>query len=203
MQLPAFSEPAQHNLDNATVNDERRPAPRRGGGAARPRLAGALPEEDFLWAVVAPIYHFVFEQVSMRAAPSSQWSSHLCDRSIYDDVNEFFWSRQKIDALLGGATATPGAAYARLRTALADRAKLSAALRKTFYERPTWLSVLHTYHRVVLLNALAVHVMACLSFAKQACEHEAEARALTRPRAQREAFRARPASKREVSRARR
>eukprot|EP00966_Prymnesium_polylepis_P253358 5855687-Prymnesium_polylepis.1 len=102
------------------------------------------------------------------------WSTALCDRSLYDDVNEFFWSRANVDALLTGNTTSHGRAYAALRSAFANRPLLRSSLRKTFYERPTWLSVWHTFHRVLLLNALAIHGMIVIAFARKACELEAE-----------------------------
>ena len=73
-----------------------------------------------------------------------------------------------LPAQLSGATGSRGLAYAALRSALSDRQQLRAALRKTFYERPTWLSVMHSFHRILLLNALAIHAMAVLGFTTQA-----------------------------------
>ena len=83
---------------------------------------------------------------------------------MYDDANEFFWSRANIDALIKRvSTAGPAAVerveshlgYAALRARLGggDAAKgaeaCQALLHKTFSERPSWLAALYGFRRVL------------------------------------------------------
>eukprot|EP00966_Prymnesium_polylepis_P027672 639598-Prymnesium_polylepis.1 len=49
---------------------------------------------DFLESVVAPIYTFLAAEIKGKA------EQRIKDRVMYDDVNEFFWSREAIEELL-------------------------------------------------------------------------------------------------------
>ena len=66
-----------------------------------------------------------------------------------------------------------GHCYSTLRNTLKKRAPSLFA--KTFYERPTWLSVVHAFQRVVMLNAVALHFMGVLAYTHAICDAEAEA----------------------------
>ena len=44
-------------------------------------------EDDFLHAIVRPIYNFLKQQVLLRK------DDPISERVMYDDVNEAFWSR--------------------------------------------------------------------------------------------------------------
>ena len=69
----------------------------------------------------------------------------------------------------------PGEGYAALRDSLArGEEKLSTLFRKTFWERPTWLSVLHAFQRVFHFNAIALHVMATYAFTDVLCDAKAD-----------------------------
>ena len=136
---------------------------------------GSYEPEDFLGRVVSPLFRLLEQQISVRAQPGKGYSSAIADRAMYDDVNEFFWRRENVDRLLDGK-ATTARGYAALRTALArGEGPLSTMMGKTFYEHPSWLSVFHTFDRVFLLNALAMHIMTVLALTQRACEAQAEA----------------------------
>lgn len=135
--------------------------------------------EDFLDRVVTPLFLVLENNVALRAQPGKGYSSAVADRAMYDDVNEFFWQRENVDVLLGGHAVlrAPGKAYSALRSSLGQRSSaLHALFRKTFYERPTWLSVLHTFQRYVILNAMAVHFMAVISYTHAICDAQVEAK---------------------------
>ena len=57
-------------------------------------IAASFPEGDFLASVVTPIYLFLKREVSERA------KDDVSSRVMYDDVNESFWSRATVHALL-------------------------------------------------------------------------------------------------------
>jgi hypothetical protein len=52
------------------------------------------PADDYLDSVVRPLYAFLQREVQGRA------SSPIVDRVMYDDVNEFFWLRERFKAVL-------------------------------------------------------------------------------------------------------
>ena len=86
---------------------------------------------DFLASLVTPIYRVLRREILLRAKPSAQYgSAALSERVMYDDVNEFFWSRANVDRLLDGTTSRPVAAYAGLRAAFSNGRKLREELRK-------------------------------------------------------------------------
>ena len=89
----------------------------------------------------------------------------------YDDVNEFFWSREAVDTLLPqgdgadkqsfGLNAT--LAYAELRTkmreSVTEGAKfgLGRYFKKTFFETVSLPAVLYVFSRVLIMHAVAWH----------------------------------------------
>ena len=134
------------------------------------------PAEDYLNKIITPLFYVLELQVALRAK-KGPWSSALADRPMYDDINEFFWQRENVDRLLGGRRMLqrPGEGYAALRDSLArGEEKLSTLFRKTFWERPTWLSVLHAFQRVFHFNAIALHVMATYAFTDVLCDAKAD-----------------------------
>ena len=52
------------------------------------------PPDDYLDSVVRPLYAFLQREIQGRA------SSPIVDRVMYDDVNEFFWLRERFKAVL-------------------------------------------------------------------------------------------------------
>ena len=59
--------------------------------------ARALPGEDeFLRGIVCPLYTFLKREVLVRK------EEPVSTRSLYDDVNEAFWDRRRVHALLPG-----------------------------------------------------------------------------------------------------
>ncbi|KAL3933698.1 MAG: hypothetical protein SGPRY_000173 [Prymnesium sp.] len=124
---------------------------------------------SFLRLVVTPFFNFIEGQMSRKAAESTIVS----ERSMYDDVNEFFWSRDNINKLLGVRVRDPLAIFPALLRKLKDGTRLHGLLkRKTFVEKSSWLTVIYTFHRVLLLNVLAVHVMIVIAFTRAVCEDE-------------------------------
>ena len=55
-----------------------------------------MPPMDFLDSIVTPIYAFLRTEVSERQ------NDAIGTRTMYDDVNEFFWQRENVDRLLDG-----------------------------------------------------------------------------------------------------
>ena len=51
-------------------------------------------EDDFLHAIVRPIYNFLKQQVLLRK------DDPISERVMYDDVNEAFWSRSLVLQLM-------------------------------------------------------------------------------------------------------
>ena len=128
--------------------------------------------------MIRPLFLILEKTISLRSQPGKGYSSALADRALYDDVNEFFWQRENVDVLLGGhrVLRSPGKAYMALRKSLTQReSALLALFRKTFYERPTWLSVFHTFQRYITLNAVAIHIMTVVSITHAICDAETEA----------------------------
>ena len=146
---------------------------------------------DYLACLVSPIYRVLQLEIQHRAKPTADSSAALADRTMYDDANEFFWSRANIDALIirTPTTSEPAAVerveshlgYAALRARLGggEAAKgaevFRALLRKTFSERPSWLAALYGFRRVLLLNGVALHAMLVGAFANVLCEYDAAA----------------------------
>ena len=58
------------------------------------------PADDYLDSVVRPLYAFLQREVQGRA------SSPIVDRVMYDDVNEFFWLRERFKVVLPPRTGT-------------------------------------------------------------------------------------------------
>ena len=63
---------------------------------AQPVEGGEMPypADDYLDSVVRPLYAFLQREVQGRA------SSPIVDRVMYDDVNEFFWLRERFKVVL-------------------------------------------------------------------------------------------------------
>ena len=57
---------------------------------------GAAGEEEFLRGIVCPLYTFLKREVLVRK------EEPVSTRSLYDDVNEAFWDRRRVHALLPG-----------------------------------------------------------------------------------------------------
>ena len=57
---------------------------------------GAAGEEEFLRGIVCPLYTFLKREVLVRK------EDPVSTRSLYDDVNEAFWDRRRVHALLPG-----------------------------------------------------------------------------------------------------
>ena len=55
-------------------------------------------EDDFLHAIVRPIYNFLKQQVLLRK------DDPISERVMYDDVNEAFWSRSLVLQLMPQVT---------------------------------------------------------------------------------------------------
>ena len=97
---------------------------------------------------------------------------------MYDDTNEFFWSREGIDRLLPqgdsadkqsfGLNAT--LAYSELRTKLREAAEskrgLGTYFQKTFLETVSVPAVLYVFSRILIMHAVAWHLCIVLSFAQ-------------------------------------
>ena len=125
-------------------------------------------QDDFLDTIVSPIYEFLQEEIlKKRDLP-------VDERVMYDDVNEFFWSRSKIEKLLNhpqhGLALGKSAhlAYEALRSTLraanesdgGPAHELSKLFTKTFKETVSVARVLYVFSRVLILHSAAWH--ACL-----------------------------------------
>ena len=176
LRLPALREAATAEAAAGVDAASETPiSPKR--DEAQAQVAGTYPAEDFLQKVVTPIFLVLETQVSIRAQPGKGYSSKIADRAMYDDVNEYFWQREQVDRLLGGqhVLRSPGQAYGVLRKRLSGgEGRLLSLFTKTFYERITWLSVIHTFQRVILFSAMAMWVMGVLAFAHAICESQSE-----------------------------
>ncbi|KAL3933383.1 MAG: hypothetical protein SGPRY_000300 [Prymnesium sp.] len=140
--------------------------------AARAAVAEFCEGENgtmsFLRFVISPFYEFVQSQMSRRLIATTK----LSERAMYDDVNEFFWSRSKIRQLITRPAKNSNMLFPELLSKLAEPDRLLLLNRKSFVEHSSWLVVMYTFHRMLLLNILAVHVMVVLAFTRGICEDE-------------------------------
>lgn len=75
--------------------EERPPTPQSPGPVAVfPGSRGLLSSKPFLDGVVRPIYEFLAHQILARR------NQPIAQRVMYDDVNEFFWSRRALASLM-------------------------------------------------------------------------------------------------------
>ncbi|KAL1498898.1 hypothetical protein AB1Y20_013420 [Prymnesium parvum] len=130
-------------------------------------LSSSAERDAFLSHVVTPIYNF------LRGEMRTRESAHISERTMYDDVNEFFWCRKNLDSLLQTDTAMEGVAYPKLLHAFSNERRLHDFFRKTYVEHGSWGALFYTFYRVFLFNGLAVHAMAVFAFTEYACNKEA------------------------------
>ncbi|KAL1498897.1 hypothetical protein AB1Y20_013419 [Prymnesium parvum] len=135
---------------------------------------GPYGKEDFLNSIVSPIYEFLKLEVLTRK------EDLVCERVMYDDVNETFWSVEGVHAMLPNgcaqvecpeATSEPGAprrAYAHLRNLLTKSegnvSSLNVYFRKTYREVPGWPHLYQVFSRVFIFHAVLLHLTIAVSF---------------------------------------
>ncbi|KAL3931855.1 MAG: hypothetical protein SGPRY_000949 [Prymnesium sp.] len=80
-----------------------------------------------------------------------------------------------INKLLGVRANDYLAIFPALLRKLSDGPHLKGLLsRKAFVERASWLVVMYSFQRIVLLNLIAIHVMLVMQFTRASCEDDAK-----------------------------
>jgi hypothetical protein len=123
-----------------------------------------LPHEDFLKSVVTPLYTVLHREIFKRR------NEPVDERVMYDDVNEAFWLHEVVQTILGSAEDERDK-YDALKVELAkfhgrENTATPQLFVKTYTEKVSFLHVLFTFYRVILLHAVLIHVLLALAFTR-------------------------------------
>ena len=126
---------------------DNKPAPRRQAG-------------DFLQHVVTPLYNIMRDE-----------RGSIETKRNYDDINEFFWSRDCLNTYYANQQYDVSNANGRddgesgtsIYAGLPTVHDVLLSTKKTYLERRSWLHPFRSFYRLVVFYAVAFHVLVCLS----------------------------------------